>query len=87
MKVGDTPFDAAPDVVLKALTQLSHMGRQAVEKSQETVLQIVQNSNHAIPQTSTLLDVWRQPNEVLVLAYMEDDKINVRPNTHTQAEA
>lgn len=77
MKIEDTPFDDAPGVVLKALVQLSHMGKLAVESSQQTVKKLVETEGYQVSSSSTLFDAWKQPNEVLVLAYMEKDSISV----------
>lgn len=79
MKVDDTSFDAAPDVVLKSLVQLSHMGRLAVQGSQ---ILARNQPGYNMPEDSSLFDEWQQPNEVLVLAYMEKDRINVSIQIH-----
>ncbi|CAN8100564.1 unnamed protein product [Discula destructiva] len=80
VKVGDTSFDRAPDVVLKSLVQLSHMGKLAVEGSQE----LSKGHDYSMPENSTLFDAWQQPNEVLVLAYMEKDMINYHDDGEAQ---
>lgn len=64
--------------MLKSLVQLSHMGKMAVEEAKE----LTEYCGHSIPKDSSLLEAWQQPNEVLVLAYMEKDKINVSANVH-----
>lgn len=74
MKVDDTSFEAAPDVVLKSLVHLSHMGKQAVESTQK----IFQGEGYQAVLDSTILEPWKQPNELLALAYMEKDAISVR---------
>lgn len=73
VKVNDTSFEAAPDVVLKSLVHLSHMGKQAVESTQK----IFQEKGHQAISESTILEPWKQPNELLALAYMEKDTIRV----------
>lgn len=73
MKVDDTSFEAAPDVVLKSLVHLSHMGKQAVESTQE----IFKEEGYQAIVDSTILEAWKQPNELLALAYMEKDTISV----------
>lgn len=59
------------------------MGKLAVETSQK----LVKNGNYTITKDSTIYDAWQQPNEVLILAYMEKDMINVRANTKFQIDA
>lgn len=73
VKVDDTSFEAAPDVVLKSLVHLSHMGKQAVESTQK----IFQDEGYKAISDSTILEPWKQPNELLALAYMEKDTIRV----------
>lgn len=73
MKVDDTSFEAAPDVVLKSLVHLSHMGKKAVESTQ----QIIREENYETEIDSTIMESWKQPNELLALAYMEKDTISV----------
>lgn len=82
MKIENTSFQDAPDVILKALVELTHMGKVAVKSSQEMVedlfiKELFQSKGCQIPSDSTLFSEWKQPNEVLVLAYMEKDHIGV----------
>lgn len=73
VKVSDTSFEAAPNVVLKSLVHLSHMGKQAVESTQK----IFKEKGYKAVVDSTIMEPWKQPNELLALAYMEKDTISV----------
>lgn len=59
--------------MLKSLVHLSHMGKQAVESTQK----IFQEEGYKAVADSTILEPWKQPNEMLALAYMEKDAISV----------
>lgn len=73
VKIPDTSFEESPDVILKSLTHLTHMGKQAVEVSQAIFI----DQAYIEVAGSTIMDGWKQPNELLALAYMEKDMIDV----------
>lgn len=73
VKVPDTSFEDSPDVILKSLVHLSHMGKQAVASSQAVFI----DQAYEEVTGSTIMDAWQQPNELLCLAYMEKDNISV----------
>ncbi|KAJ4419637.1 hypothetical protein N0V82_004832 [Gnomoniopsis sp. IMI 355080] len=80
VKVSDTSFEAAPNVVLKSLVHLSHMGKQAVEATQK----IFQEEGYKAVVDSTIMEPWKQPNELLALAYMEKDTISYHDDGEEQ---
>lgn len=69
----NTPFRDAPDIVLKSLAQLTYFGQQAVASSQK----IFSGHEWQRLKGSTIMEPWVAPNELLALAYMEDDSISV----------
>lgn len=69
----NTSFQDAPDIILKSLAQLTYFGKQAVTSSQ----QIFSHQQWEKLEGSTIMEPWVAPNELLTLAYMEDDSISV----------
>ncbi|KAJ4386629.1 hypothetical protein N0V93_009527 [Gnomoniopsis smithogilvyi] len=80
VKVDDTSFEEAPDVILKSLVHLSHMGKQAVGST----LKVFHQENYKAVLGSTILEPWKQPNELLALAYMEKDTISYHDDGEDQ---
>lgn len=76
VKVPTKSFAGAPEVVLKAMAQLTYYGKQAVELSQRTVMNNV-NNDFASVKGSDIMEPWTPYNEQLILGYMEDDSISV----------
>lgn len=69
----NTAFRDAPDIILKSLAQLTYFGQRAVASSQE----IFSSHQWQSLEGSTIMKPWVAPNELLALAYMEDDSISV----------
>lgn len=69
----NTSFKDSPDIVLKSLAQLTYFGQRAVASSQK----IFSSQQWEKLEGSTIMDPWVPPNELLALAYMEDDSISV----------
>ncbi|KAG8167933.1 hypothetical protein KVR01_003622 [Diaporthe batatas] len=71
-RIGTKPFETAPDVVLKSLAYLKHFGQKALASSQK----IASRENYRHTAGSTLHTPQKPFNELLALAYREDDKIS-----------